>query len=165
MYSDKPSCSDRERVVWRSKDGDKAKNKESDPEKKRRQSSKHSCLLLSCTTGNAGQPSYRGFPDLILNKITSSLPVWPQYKYTPPQDLITLSKPEFYKYSISIASTKAQFQLRGNAEVQKELFIPGFPNHHSTGQCYHYRPITTLFSLYCTSNNIKILYYEYPITI
>lgn len=31
-------------------------------------------------------------------------------------------------------------------------------------QYCHYRLIITLFSLYCT-NNIKILYYEYPITI
>lgn len=60
----------------------------------------------------------------MLNKITTSLQVWPQYKHTPPQDLITLSKVEFYKYSDSVAGKTAQFQLIGNADVQKELFIP-----------------------------------------
>lgn len=92
---------------------------ESDLQNLKIQWSKHSCLLLSCTARNAGQPSYRGFPDLILNKTATSLLVWPQYKYTPPQDLIIVSKLVFYKYCISIASRKSPFQVRENAaEVQ-----------------------------------------------
>lgn len=35
---------------------------------KKRQWSRHSCLFTSCTTGNASQTSYKGFPDLMLNK-------------------------------------------------------------------------------------------------
>lgn len=88
-------------------------------QKNKRHWSKHSCLLSSCTTGNAGQPSYRGFPELIINIVTASLPVWPWYKRTPPQDLITVSRPKFYKGSISAASTKPQLQLKGNARSAK----------------------------------------------